>query len=166
MRTIPIAVADLALLSATVSAQTTQTPPARPMPPGQSATSVPVKPAPAINPLTQEDVSLIEGTTVHGGDDAKLGSISTVLMDPKTKQVDRLVVAAGGVLGIGSHRVAIPVDQFSWDGDKGVFKLTKDMASLKAMPEWVEGATTATGSSLPPRKPAATGAGDSDAPSR
>ena len=166
MRTIPIAVAALALLSATASAQTSQTPPARPMSPGQSATTVPAKPAPAINPLTQEDISLIEGTTVQGGDDAKLGHISTVLMDPKSKQIDRLVVAAGGVLGIGSHRVAIPVDQFSWDGDKAVFKLTKDMASLKAMPEWVEGATTATGSSQPPRKPAATGAGDSDAPSR
>ena len=166
MRTIPIAVAALALLSATASAQTSQTPPPRPMSPGTSATAVPAKAAPAINPLTQEDVSLIEGTTVHGGDDAKLGSISTVLMDPKTKQIDRLVVAAGGVLGIGSHRVAIPVDQFSWDGDKAVFKLTKDMASLKAMPEWVEGATTATGSSLPPKKPAAAGAGDSDGPSR
>ena len=166
MRTIPIAVAALALLSAAASAQTPQTPPARPMSPGQSATAVPAKPAPAINPLTQEDISLIEGTTVHGGDDAKLGHISTVLMDPKSKQIDRLVVAAGGVLGIGSHRVAIPVDQFSWDGDKAVFKLTKDMASLKAMPEWVEGATNATGSSLPPKKPAAAGAGDSDTPSR
>ncbi len=165
MRTIPIAVAALALLSATASAQTPQTPPSRPMSPGQSATTAPVKPAPAINPLTQEDVSLIEGTTVHGGDDAKLGRITTVLMDTKTKQIDRLVIAAGGVLGIGSHRVAIPVDQFSWDGDKAVFKLTKDMASLKSMPEWVEGAT-ATGSSQPPKKPAAAGAGDSDAPSR
>jgi sporulation protein YlmC with PRC-barrel domain len=166
MRTIPIAVAALALLTAGASAQMQPTSPPRPMSPGPSATAVPAKPAPAINPLTQEDISLIEGTTVHGGDDAKLGSISTVLMDTKTKQIDRLVVAAGGVLGIGSHRVAIPVDQFSWDGDKGVFKLAKDMASLKAMPEWVEGATTATGSSLPPKTPAAAGAGNSDAPSR
>jgi len=138
------------------------------MSPGQSATAVPAKPAPAINPLTQEDISLIEGTTVHGGDGVKLGHITSVLMDPKTKQIDRLVVAAGGLLGIGSHRVAIPVDQFSWDGDKAVFKLTKDMASLKAMPEWVEGATNATGSSQPPKKPAAAGAGDGDSntPSR
>ena len=138
------------------------------MSPGQSATAVPAKPAPAINPLTQEDISLIEGTTVHGGDGAKLGHITSVLMDPKTKQIDRLVVAAGGLLGIGSHRVAIAVDQFSWDGDKAVFKITKDMASLKAMPEWVEGATNATGSSMPPKKPAAAGAGDgeSNTPSR
>src|SRR5712691_10713116 len=109
MRTIPIAVAALALLTAGASAQMQPNPPPRPMSPSPSATAVPMKPAPAINPLTQEDVSLIEGTTVHGGDDAKIGHISTVLMDPKTKQIDRLVVTAGGVLGIGGHRVAIPV---------------------------------------------------------
>jgi sporulation protein YlmC with PRC-barrel domain len=162
MRTIPIAVAALALLSATASAQTPQTSPSRDFStkPSPSAAAAPTKPAPAINPLTQEDVSWIAGTTVYGGDDAKMGNISTILMDPKTKQIDRLVIASGGVLGIGSHRVAIPVDQFSWDGERAVFKLSKDLASLKAMPEWVEG-RTATGTSQPPgNKMIAPAAGD------
>jgi sporulation protein YlmC with PRC-barrel domain len=152
MRTIPTAVAALALLSATASAQTTQsrdysTTPAAP----RAATAPAPRPA-AINPLSQEDVSQIAGTTVYGNDDAKMGHVSTILMDPKTKQIDRFVVSSGGVLGIGSHRAAIPVDQFSWDGEKSVFKLSKDLAGLKAMPEWIEGAT-ATGSSLPPSDP-------------
>jgi hypothetical protein len=60
--------------------------------------------------------------------------------------------AAGGVLGVGGHRVAIPVEQFSWDADKGAFKMGTTVAELKQMPEWVEGSQqTATGSSVPPR---------------
>jgi len=39
-------------------------------------------------------------------------------MDPLSKKLDRLVVSSGGVLGIGGHRVAIPIDQFKWDTDK------------------------------------------------
>ena len=167
MRTIPVAVAALTLLNAAAFAQTPQIPASRSSPmPGQNATTAPVKPAPAINPLSQEDVSWIAGPTVYGSDDTKIGNISTVLMDSKTKQINRLVIAAGGVLGIGSHRVAIPVDQFSWDGERAVFKLSKDLASLKAMPEWVEG-RTATGTSQPPgNKMIAPAAGDSESPSR
>jgi hypothetical protein len=88
----------------------------------------------AINPLTQDDVSKIEGTSVYGNDDAKIGHISTELMDPSSKKIDRLVVSAGGVLGVGGHRVAIAVEQFSWDADKGAFKLGTTLAELKQMP--------------------------------
>jgi hypothetical protein len=71
-------------------------------------------------------------------------------MDPSTKKIDRLVVTAGGILGVGGHRVAVPIDQFSWDADRGVFKLGMTEVALKQMPEWVEGQETATGSSQPP----------------
>ena|ERR1700676_4377543 len=169
MRTFPIAVAAFALLSSGAFAQTTTTTETTrstttgPMTPAPSVTTAPAKPAPAINPLAQEDVSQTEGKSVYGGDGAKTGHISTVLMDPTTKKIDRLVVASGGVLGIGSHLVAIPVEQFSWDSDQGVFKLPMDLASLKAMPEWVEGATM-TGTSQPlGEKPLPAGAGDSRA---
>src|SRR5438105_1887142 len=106
----------------------------------------------AVNPLSQEDVSKIEGTSVYGSDDGKIGHVSTALMDPSSKKIDRLVVTAGGVLGVGGHRVAIPVEQFSWDANRGTFKLGTNVADLKQMPEWVEGGQqTATGSSQPPR---------------
>ena len=172
MRIIPItAVAALALLTGAASAQTpaTQTSP-RPTPRG--ATTAPAAPRHvAQNPLTQEDIANIDGTSVYGTDDKKIGSVSTVLMEPQSKKIDRLVVNSGGVLGVGGHRVAIPVDQFSWDGEKGAFRLQSTVADIKNMPEWVEGAqnTTATGSSQPPRDevriPPA-GAGGSDSQSR
>lgn len=158
MRTIPIAVAAIALLSTGAFAQTPRTSPS-PSSPSSSSTAAPgattaPAPKPAVNPLTQADVSKIEGTAVYGSDNAKAGSIETVLMDPSTKKIDKFVVAAGGVLGIGSHRVALPIDQFTWDSARGAFKISQTEAKLKAMPEWVEGHDTATGSSTPPRKAA------------
>jgi sporulation protein YlmC with PRC-barrel domain len=165
MRTNPIAaVAVLAIMTGAASAQTTgSTNTPRPLSPG--ITAAPAQRQPAPNPLAQQDISNIEGTSVYGSDGKKIGSVDRVLMDPQSKKIDRLVVNSGGVLGVGGHRVAIPVDQFSWDADKGAFKLPTTVTSLKAMPEWVEGAETATGSSQPPssqtQNPPA-GAGDSD----
>jgi sporulation protein YlmC with PRC-barrel domain len=165
MRTIPIAaVAALAILAGAASAQTPATPNA-PRSAAPGITAAPIQRQAAQNPLTQEDIANIDGTAVYGSDDSKIGHVSTVLMDPQTKKIDRLVVTSGGVLGVGGHRVAIPVDRFSWDADKGALKLPENVASVKSMPEWVEGAETATGSSQPPRSekqnPPAS-AGDSD----
>ena len=147
MRKFPIAtVAALALMTGAASAQMT-TPDNSPRTPAPGATMAPAaKPRPAINPLTQEDVSRIDGTGVYGSDDSKIGHISTILMNPGTKQIDRLVVSSGGMLGVGSHLVAVPVEQFKWDADKGVFHLSTTVADMKTKPEWIEGAQTATGS--------------------
>ena len=161
MRTIPIAAAALLVFSSGIAtAQTTAPTPRTPGSPAPSATTAPVQRAATPNPLKQEDVTQIEGNSVYGGDDSKIGSISTVLMNPDSKQIDRLVVHSGGFLGMGGHRVAIPLDKFSWDAERGVFKLPMTEANLKELPGWAEGAQTATGSSTPPRndKPA-TGAG-------
>ena len=75
---------------------------------------------PAQNPLKQEDVSKIEGTSVLGIDSKKLGDVSRVLMKPKDKTIDRLVIRTGGLLGVGGHLVAMPIDAFSWDRMPGL----------------------------------------------
>jgi sporulation protein YlmC with PRC-barrel domain len=151
MRKLPIAaVAALALMTGAASAQMSNSPssPARPAP---GATTAPMHKEAAINPLTQEDVSKIDGTAVYGNDNNKIGHVSTALMDPSSKKIDRLVVTVGGVLGVGGHRVAVPIDQFSWDGNQDAFKLGTTVAELKQMPEWNEGSQTMTGSSSQPR---------------
>jgi sporulation protein YlmC with PRC-barrel domain len=101
-----------------------------------STTATPAVRTPAPDPLKMEDVSKISGSTVYGSDDSKIGSVSTVLMNPESKTVDRFVVSAGGVLGVGGHKAALPIDQFTWDSDKGGFKIAKTSDDLKAMPEW------------------------------
>ena len=150
MRTIPIAAAALLAITSSIAAAQTTTP-RTPGSPAPSATTAPV-PRATPNPLKQEDVAQFEGTSVYGGDDSKIGSVSTVLMNPDSKQIDRLVVSSGGFLGIGGHRVAIPLDKFSWDAERGAFRLPMTEANLREMPGWAEGAPTATGSSTPPRR--------------
>jgi sporulation protein YlmC with PRC-barrel domain len=91
---------------------------------------------PAVNPLTTDDVSQLNGTNVYGGNGGKVGSISTALMNPESKKIDRLVISAGGVLGIGAHHVALPISQFNWQSDKGGFQIAQTEEQLKTMPEW------------------------------
>lgn len=99
---------------------------------------------PAANPLTLEDVSKLRGTDVYGTDGKKIGDISTVLMKPESKTIDRLVIAQGGILGVGAHSVALPLDQFSWDAGKEGFQISKTADELKAMPEWRDTASAGT----------------------
>jgi len=106
--------------------------------PGASPTmnSAPRQRAPMADPTKSEDVSKITGSAVYDSSDAKIGSVSTVLMQPQSKTIDRFVVRQGGVLGVGGRDVALPVDAFSWDAQKGGFKITKTADDLKSMPEW------------------------------
>ena len=149
------AVSALALL--TTSAYAQQSPSADPIPrtsttPAYSPAAAPK--APAENPLKQEDVSKIEGTSVLDHHGKKIGDVSTVLMKPEDKKIDRLVVRAGGIFGVGGHLVAVPIDKFSWMAEAAAFKLDKTGYDLKSMVEWREPGTAAAeiGSSLPPEK--------------
>lgn len=166
MRAISIAaVSAVALLTASAYAQS-QSQPADTTPRSTSRaySPAPAPKAPVQNPLKQEDVSKIEGTSVLGIDSKKLGDVSRVLMKPEDKMIDRLVVRSGGVLGVGGHLVAMPIDAFTWDADAGAFKIAKTADDLKTMAEWQEPGTasTAAGSSTPPAKSTApTRAGDS-----
>jgi sporulation protein YlmC with PRC-barrel domain len=139
MRSKLIATASaLALIAGSALAQTTapSSPSRTPDPSSSISTTAPTVRRPAPDPLKMEDVSRISGSAVYGTDNGKIGSVSTVLMNPESKTIDRLVVSAGGVLGVGGHKVALPVDQFAWDSEKDGFKVAKSSDDLKAMPEW------------------------------
>ncbi len=131
----------LMLIGAPALAQTAPPSSAPRTPSPSSSMSAPSAPAQAVrtpvpDPLKMEDVSKITGSAVYGSDDSKIGSISTVLMKPEDKTIDRFVVNSGGVLGVGGHKVAMPISQFTWDSDKGAFKLSNTIDDLKSMPEW------------------------------
>jgi sporulation protein YlmC with PRC-barrel domain len=138
-------VSTLALLAAPVLAQTNSPSPSGGNPGGGSAASAQHTPAP--DPLKQEDVSQIKGAAVYGSDSQKIGAVSTVLMRPDSKQIDRLVVNAGGILGVGGHDVALPVGQFRWDGDRDGFVIAKTGDELKQMPQWQREDMAGSGSS-------------------
>lgn len=97
----------LILMAAPVLAQTA--PPSSTTRTPSSGSSMSAPPAavktPAPDPLKMEDVSKITGSAVYGTDDSKIGSVSTLLMKPEDKTIDRLVVSEGGVLGVGAHKI-------------------------------------------------------------
>jgi len=168
MRTIAMAAVSALLLSGTAFAQTPSTstsPGTHPASPG-TARPAAAAPRPTPDPLKQENVSDIEGKSVYGSNNESLGSVSAVLMNPQSKTLDKLVVKSGGVLGVGAHRYAVAVDKFTWDSEKGAFKLGMDEKALKSQPEWVEGERTETGSSAPPSTSShpSTGSGGSGSP--
>jgi hypothetical protein len=166
MRSISIAaVSAAALLTVSAYAQS-QSPPGDTTPRSSAPAYSPVAAAkaPALNPLKQEDVTKTGGTSVLGSDGKKLGDVSRVLMKPEDKTIDPLVIRVGGVLGVGGHLVAMPIDAFSWDADAAAFKVGETADDLKSMAEWQESGTAATsavGSSTPPAKSTAPiGSGD------
>ncbi len=130
------AVSSLALLAGPALAQTSNPSMGGAGQMNRPSTAASQPRAPMPNPLTMEDVSQIKGTAVYDSSGSKIGNISTVLMQPSSKTIDRLVVGEGGILGVGSHHVALPVDAFSWDSEKGGFTLAKTSADLRSMPEW------------------------------
>jgi sporulation protein YlmC with PRC-barrel domain len=160
MRAISIAaVSALALLTA--SAQAQQSPATSPSTPrlGATATAPSTTKVTMQNPLKQEDVSKIDGTSVLGSDSKKVGAVSNVLMQPEDKKIDRLVVHVGGVLGMGGRHVAIPVNEFSWDARQGAFKISKTANQLDKMAEWKQPSegSTASGSSKSSNPPSQAG---------
>ena len=81
----------------------------------------------------------LEGTTVYGANDEKIGSINDVVIDQKSKKVEAVIVDVGGFLGMGAKSVAVGMDKLQFmadkDGNKYLYTpFTKDQ--LKAQAEF------------------------------
>ncbi|MEP9380606.1 PRC-barrel domain-containing protein [Aquabacter sp. CN5-332] len=82
--------------------------------------------------------SVLEGATIYGPDDEKIGSVSHI---HGTGPASLVIVDVGGFLGIGAKPVAVPVGELEFmrdeDGDvHAVTAWTKDQ--LKEMPEHID----------------------------
>jgi sporulation protein YlmC with PRC-barrel domain len=79
--------------------------------------------------------SKLVNATVYNDQNERIGKIDDMIVSPDGK-VSLAIVDVGGFLGIGKHRVAIPVDQFSDINAKKLVlpKATKE--ALKALPEF------------------------------
>lgn len=84
---------------------------------------------------TELTPSVLEGASIYGADDHKVGTVSHVHGAGMASEV---IVDVGGFLGLGAKPVAVPVSQLEFMRDEGgdvhaVTNWTKDQ--LKAMPE-------------------------------
>jgi len=74
----------------------------------------------------------ILGKPVYNDHDERVGEVDDIIIAPD-KSLSYAIIGVGGFLGLGTHQVAIPVNQFkSGDGKILLPGATKD--TLKAMP--------------------------------
>jgi sporulation protein YlmC with PRC-barrel domain len=78
--------------------------------------------------------SKLIGARVKNDQGERVGKIDDIIVSPDGK-VTMAVLEVGGFLGIGEHRVAIPVDQFSSLGAEPVLPGASKTA-LKELPEF------------------------------
>ena len=157
-RNLLVAASVLALFATPALAQTANQG-ASSAPRSGTSPSAATKASHTADPLQQDDLSEIEGAAVYGSDGKKIGRIATVLMNPVSRTIDRLVVGAGGLLGVGARDVVMPIDQFRWDTAKGGFRIAKTEDDMKKMPEWkaalgnsaTSGSTTGPSASMSPK---------------
>lgn len=75
------------------------------------------------------------GQPVYNDSNEKVGNVDDLIISPE-KAVSYAIVGVGGFLGIGTHNVVIPVNQFKLNDDKLVLAgATKE--ALKALPPFV-----------------------------
>lgn len=92
---------------------------------------------PATNYPSLVGTSDIKGTHVKNLQGQDLGEIEDVLIDPDTGQVRFVILEVGGFLGLGSTRVAVPLNAFqiTKEGDKPKWVLDADKEKLKDAPK-------------------------------
>ena len=122
-----VAALTLALGVGLAAAQTTMPQP-RPTP---SATEAPK--APVAGQIVVQDANTILardliGQTVYAPDNAKIGSISDLILSKDGKTVEGFVIGVGGFLGIGEKSVAMKLDrlQMTRDPQGGGLRLMMD----------------------------------------
>lgn len=87
---------------------------------------------------TEFPADTLEGATIYGPGDEKIGSVSRT---HGAGQETAVVVDVGGFLGIGSKPVSVPIDQLDFMRDEdgyvhAITSWTKDQ--LKEMPEHID----------------------------
>jgi sporulation protein YlmC with PRC-barrel domain len=79
--------------------------------------------------------SKLIGASVYNDQDKRIGKIEDMIVSPDGK-VSVAVIDVGGFLGIGKHRVAIPVDEFADIKAKKLILPGATKEALKALPEF------------------------------
>jgi len=79
--------------------------------------------------------SKLLGASVYNDQNQRIGKIEDMIVSPDGK-VSAAVIEVGGFLGIGSHRVAIPVEKFADITAKRLVLPGATKEALKALPEF------------------------------
>lgn len=79
-------------------------------------------------------VDTLIGNDVRSRADENLGSVNDVIVDPEARQINYLIVARGGFLGVGEELVAVPWQAFAATPDLNTLVLDIDPTYLESAP--------------------------------
>ena len=128
-RLIPFAVCSLALIGNVTAQQQQNNPPIA----GKSTIGVTVAEAELVAPGYR--ASKLLHADIYNDMNQKIGKVDDLVIAPDGK-LSVAVIDVGGFLGVGKHRVAIPVQQFSQIGPKRITLPGATKEALKQMPEF------------------------------
>ena len=89
----------------------------------------------------REAVSLIgsdkvEGTTVYGRDDTKIGTVKRIMIDKISGKVAYAVVSFGGFLGMGEEYFPMPWATLKYDTGLGGYRVNMTEDQLRGAPRF------------------------------
>lgn len=131
---------SLFLGATSVMAQTATPTPTAPMTPSATAPAAPAA-KPVDGQITAQDMNTVLASdllraTIYAPDNAKIGSVSDIILKRDGSGIDGIVVGVGGFLGLGEKWVAVKLDKVRMSDENGALKLvlsaTKD--DLRAAP--------------------------------
>ena len=93
----------------------------------------------AAQPVTQMGSAIsiedLFGTDVRNPQDERLGSVTDLVLDPKTGAAAYVIIARGGFLGVGRDHVAVPWQHFRATPGLNALVLNAPMAAIENAPQ-------------------------------
>jgi sporulation protein YlmC with PRC-barrel domain len=98
--------------------------------------------------------SHLMGHDVLGADGEEVGTVTDLVIDTASGQIQQVVIKSGGVLGVGGKSVALDFSEIEMAPNQGI-KTSLTEATFESMPEWDDDTTVSLDAETTP----ATGAG-------
>ena len=80
----------------------------------------------------------VEGTSVYGADDKKIGSIERVMIEKRSGKVSYAVLSFGGFLGMGNDYYPLPGATLTYDTNLGGYRTAITEEQLQRAPKYAE----------------------------
>jgi hypothetical protein len=78
----------------------------------------------------------VEGTTVYGANDKRIGSIERIMIGKLDGKVAYAVLSFGGFLGIGDDHYPLPWEELTYDTSLGGYRVNLTSEKLEGAPKY------------------------------
>ena len=78
----------------------------------------------------------VDGTTVYGADNEKIGKVDKLLIDKRGGNVTDVIISAGGFLGIGDEKHSIPWSKLDYDTELDGYRIDVTQEQLMDAPRF------------------------------